>query len=246
MRISFIFVLPALITLTAASAQQAPTPKPSKAELVAQLRSDDVKVRSGAFESVRTDAVIVRDPEVRAALIDLLDRENHENPAESGEDEDYSMYVGTLADTVTKIVDWGSPRQVCILADSLLPLNELADHAKVAVPCLLQKYKTISVPFRGYVVAMLVQALAKGKNDLDVATVHEVQEIILSGLHDTDHGFKGDTIRALGKFGGEDMVPALRAVADAETSNDAGSRSIRRRTLEAIAAIEKRAGQPHQ
>jgi HEAT repeat protein len=89
---------------------------------------------------------------------------------------------------------------------------------------------------------MLVQALAKGKGELDTATVAETQEIILSGLRDPDHGIRGKTIRALGKFGGDDMIPALRASADAETSNDAGSQSIRRRTLRAISEIEKRAG----
>jgi hypothetical protein len=91
-------------------------------------------------------------------------------------------------------------------------------------------------------VAMLVQALAKGKGELDTATVAETQEIILSGLRDPDHGIRGKTIRALGKFGGDDMIPALRASADADTSNDAGSRSLRRRTLQAIAAIQQREG----
>jgi HEAT repeat protein len=89
---------------------------------------------------------------------------------------------------------------------------------------------------------MLVRVLAKGKGDLDAATVREIQEIILSTLRNPDHDVKGDTIRALGEFGGADMIPALRASADAETSNDAGSQSIRRRTLRAISEIEKRAG----
>jgi HEAT repeat protein len=229
-------------TVSAVSAQQTPAHKPGRAVLVAQLRSDDVQVRSEAFESVRSDPTALRDPEVRVALVDLLDRENHEPPSESGEDEGYAEYTSWLADTVAKIVDWSDPHQVCILANSIDLPDELADHAQVAVPCLLQRYKNSRPRSRGDVVAMLVRVLAKGKGDLDAATVREIQEIILSTLRNPDHDVKGDTIRALGKFGGADMIPALRASADAETSNDAGSQSIRRRTLQAISEIEKRAG----
>jgi hypothetical protein len=228
--------------LSAASGQQTSTSSASRAQLLAQLRSDNEQVRSGAFESVRTDPAALRDPKISAALVDLLDRENHEPPSESGEDEGYAEYISWLAETVAKVVDWRNPRQVCILANGIDLSDELANHAKAAVPCLLKRYNDSPARFRGSVVAMLVQAQAKGKGELDAATVAEVHEIILSGLRDPDHGVKGDTIRSLGKFGGEDMIPALRATADAETSDDAGSRSIRRRTLQAIGDIEKRGG----
>ena len=230
-------------TVSAVSGQQTPAHKPSTAELIAQLRSDNEQARSGAFESVRTNPAALRDPQIKAALVNLLDRENHEPPSESGEDEGYAEYTSWLADTVAKVVDWSDPRQVCILANSIDLSDELANHAKVAVPCLLKRYNNSPARFRGNVVAMLVQAQAKGKSDLDAATVSEIHEITLSGLRDPDHGVKGETIRALGKFGGADMIPALRASADADASNDAGSRSIRRRTLQAIAEIEKRAGE---
>jgi hypothetical protein len=86
-----------------------------------------VQVRSVAFESLRTDPAALRDPKVRAALVDLLDHENHEASESvkdqghteyigSGQDEAGSEYIGALADTVAKIVDWSSPCQVCILA----------------------------------------------------------------------------------------------------------------------------------
>lgn len=243
MRASFIFILTTLMTLTAAWVQETPAHKPGRAGLIARLRSDNVQTRSEAFESVRSDPTALRDPEVRVALVDLLDRENHETPSESGEDEGYAEYSSWLADTVAKIADWSDPHQVCILANSIDLPDELANHAKAAVPCLLRRFKTAPAPVRGFVVAMLVQALSKGKDDLDPVTIRQVQAIILSGLRSPDHGIRGETIRAPGKFGGEDMIPALRASADAETSNDAGSQSIRRRTLEAIAEIQQRTGQ---
>lgn len=253
MRTLFVFALATLMTLAAAWAQQAPARKPSTTELIAQLRSDDAQVRSRAFESVRTDKVALRNPKVRAALIDLLGRENHEafesvkdqghtEYIGSGEDEAGSEYIGELADTVAKIVDWSSPRQVCILADSVFPPDELADHAKSAVPCLLQRANDAPSPVRGYVVAVLVQALAKGRGELDAVTIQAVQQIILSALYDPDDAVKIPTVKALGSFGGEGMIPALRNVAETDP-DPSGGYAIRKWAAEAIAAIRKRTGQ---
>jgi hypothetical protein len=177
--VSFIAVC---ATVSGVSGQQTPAHKPGRAGLVAQLRSDNVQVRSEAFESVRSDPTALRDPEVRVALVDLLDRENHETPSESGEDEGYAEYTSWLADTVAKIVDWSDPHQVCILANSIDLPDELANHAKVAVPCLLKRYKNSQARFRGNVVAMLVQALAKGKGELDAATVAERKRSFSAGF----------------------------------------------------------------
>lgn len=250
-----ILLLVALIymPLIPSRGQQAPAHRLSTAELVAQLRSDDVQVRSGAFDSVRTNTIALRDPRVRTALVDLLDRENHDTSdsvkgqghAEyigSGEDEAGSEYIGALADSVATIVDWSSPRQVCILADSVFPPHELADHAKVAVPCLLQRSKNAPSPVRGYVVALLVQALAKGRGDLDAVTIQAVQQIILSALHDPEDVVKIPTVKALGDFGGEDMIPALKVVADADPDPSEGY-AMRKWATEAIVAIQKRAAQ---
>jgi HEAT repeat protein len=255
MRTLFVFALATLMTLTAAWAQQAPAHKLSTTELIAQLRSDDAQVRSGAFESVRTDTVALRDPKVRAALIELLDKENHEATDSvkdqrhtkyigPGEDEAGSEYIGALADSVAKIVDWSSARQVCILADSVFPPPELAAHAKVAVPCLLHR-SNAPPPVRGYVVALLVQALSKGRGELDAVTIQAVRQIILSALHDPDDVVKIPTVKALGSFGGEDMIPALRNVAETDPDPSEGY-AIRKWAAEAIAAIQKRAGQQQQ
>jgi hypothetical protein len=240
-----VVALAALMALGAMWAQQAPAHNPDTAELVARLRSDNAQVRSGAFESVRTDPVALRDARIKDALVDLLDRENHEPLSQSGEDEGYAEYISWLAETVAEVVDWSDPRQVCILANSVDLPDELANHGNVAVPCLLERYKNSPARFRGSVVAMLVQALSGGKSELDGATIAQTREVIVSGLRDPDHGVRGDTTAALGKFGGEDMIPALKESADSETSDDAGTRSLRRRTLRAIDDIEKRASAVH-
>jgi len=170
-------------------------------------------------------------------LVDLLDLENQH--VMTGEEEDYAEYVGTLADTVASIVDWNDPRQVCILANSVDPPEQLADHARVVVPCLLKRYKSPSNLVRGATVALLVRALAKGRSELDAETIQTVQQIILSALHDPDNVVKIPTVKALERFGGEDMIPALKVVAATDPDPSEGY-AIRKWAAEAIASIEKR------
>jgi len=224
-------IMAATGAVTAVSGQLTSASSPSWVNLLVQLRSNDSEVRSGAFDQLRLDPTALRDPEVKAALVNLLDRENEETV--TGDEEDYSMYVDTLSDTVTKLVDWSDPRQVCILANSVYPPAELADHARIAVPCLLRRLKK-NVPhtFQGQVVAMMVQALAKGKRELDPAAMQAARQATLSGLHDPDEGIRMDTVNALGKFGGEDMIPALRVVAEKDPA-------IREWAAEAIVAIQQ-------
>ncbi|HKM47088.1 MAG TPA: hypothetical protein VJX69_05850 [Terriglobales bacterium] len=219
---------------------QNPAHKTDTDALLAKLRSDNAEVRSEALDQLRTDPVALRDPKVKAALVNQLDRENQETLY--AEEEDYADYVGWLVDTVAKVVDWSNPHQACILANSVYLADALADHAKVTVPCLLLRLKNTPALSRGRVVAMLVQALAKGRSELDAATIKTVQQIILSALRDPDGAVKIPTMKALGSFGGEDMIPALRVVAEKDPNPSEGY-AIRRWAAEAITAIQKRAGQ---
>ncbi|MGO9862638.1 MAG: HEAT repeat domain-containing protein [Terriglobales bacterium] len=239
MRITVI-TLAILAAITTVRGQQTLTNKSNRAELLTLLRSNNAEVRSEALDQLRTDPVALRDPKVKAALVNQLDRENQE-PLYA-EEEDYASYVSWLADTVAKVVDWSDHREVCILAYSVDLPEELADHAKVAIPCLLQRFKTAPSLLRGDVVAMLVQALAKGRNDLDAATTQTVHHTILSALHDSDYNVRADTVRALGKFGGEDMIPVLEEVSKTDTSVDKLDHNlwIREYAVKAIAAIRKR------
>jgi len=227
-----------LISAAASWGQQAPTHKASRAELLNNLHSDHAEVRSKAYEQLRSDPAALRDATVQAALVSLLDRENQETL--SGSEEDYAEYVSWLAQTVAKVVDWNDSRQVCILANSVDPPEELTDHARVAVPCLLQKSRSNSALTRGVAVALLVQALAKGRSELDAGTIQTVQQVILNGLRDPDEGVRIPTVEALEHFGGIDMIPALRVVAETDPDPSEGH-AIRKWAAKAIAAIQKRA-----
>ncbi len=185
---------------------------------------------------MRSDPAALRDPAVKTALVNLLDRENRE--AIAGEEEEYAEYTSWLADTVAKVVDWNDPHQVCILADSVDLPDELADHARVSIPCLLRRYKNASSLMRGPIIATMVQALAKGERDLEPTTIQAVRDRIVSALKDRNTGVKIDVINALGEFGKADMILVLSEVA--ENDSDPYDKRV---TAEAIAAIRQRAQQ---
>ena len=207
--------------------------------MLTQLRSDDGDERSKAYKQLRSDPDALGSAAVRTAFVNLLDRENHH--VMTGDEEDYAEYVSSLAETVAKFADWSDPRQVCVLANSVDPPDELADHAKAAVPCLLQRSKSSPPVARGAAVALLVQALAKGRDDLDSGTIQTVRQVILNGLRDPDETVKIPTLKALERFGAEDMIPALRNVAETDPDPSEGY-AIRKWAAEAIAAIQKRTG----
>jgi HEAT repeat protein len=92
---------------------------------------------------------------------------------------------------------------------------------------------------------MMVQALAKGRDELDPATVQAVQEATLSALHDPDKGVRIVTVMSLGQFGGEDMIPALKVVAESDPAPEVHGHSVRKRVVAAIAQIQKRAQAPN-
>jgi hypothetical protein len=201
-------------TAGAVSGQQTSASSASQAQLLAQLHSSDAEVRSEAFDQLRSDPVVLRDPKVKIALVNLLDRENKEPIY--GEEEDFANYTNWLADTVAKIVDWSDSRQVCVLANSVDLPDELANHAKVSVPCLLRRLKNGQNRYaRGPDISRgLIQALAKGRSELDSATRQTLRRTILNALHDPNDDIRIDTENGLAKFGGEDFIPALRVVAE--------------------------------
>jgi hypothetical protein len=86
---------------------------------------------------------------------------------------------------------------------------------------------------------MLTHALASGRNELDAATIEDIQQITLSALKDPSEEVKIPTVKALERFGGADMIPALRVVA--ETDNDPPEHyAIRKWAAEAMTVIQKR------
>ena len=259
MRISLIFAIAACTTGTLSSAQQRIDSEPRIVMLLADLQSARASERARAFGDLRSDAASLNKSEVRAALVDLLDRENRyldsllekaqrKGYPDEGDNAGWAEYYSDLLDTVDGFVDWNDPRQACILvnansSDDSAFAVEISDHATTTIPCLVKRSESVVSMNRAVAVPVLVQALAKAKAALESATIQAAKDTILRALHDPDDGVRASTVDALGSFGGTDMIPALKELSAHDRSPEIAGRSIRKSAAAAIAKIQKRAGQ---
>jgi hypothetical protein len=83
------------------------------------------------LEELHSDPATLRIPGVQAALIDLVDRENH--VAFNDDQEGYVEYVSEPIETVTGLVKWNDQPQVCILVRSLSLLTEYSRSPRTPV-----------------------------------------------------------------------------------------------------------------
>jgi hypothetical protein len=97
MRSFLAVVLAVFITVTAAWEQQVSSQKAMPAELLKHLSSDEPVVRNDAVEKLHSNPDALRDPKIKTALVNLLDKENHVRFSE--DDEGYAEYVAWLAET---------------------------------------------------------------------------------------------------------------------------------------------------
>ncbi len=215
--------------------------------LLVKLHSNDGGVRDQAYTQLKSDPAALRSAKVRSALMTLLDRENHEAEAgvHMGEGEGYGEYFSDLLGTVETFADWNDKRQVCILVKAgEIPDSsaaaETSARMKMAIPCLLEMSKGAN---RVTAVPVLVQALARARDNLAPHTVQTVRQVISLSLRDPDEGVRAGAVDALSKFGEQDMIPALKVVAQTDPSPEVQGHSIRKMAAEAIAEIQKRAGQ---
>jgi hypothetical protein len=112
---------------------------------LSDLKSPDVQRRVDAYEKIKADKNALERSDVKAALVDLLDRENRViHGTIRDRSEGYAEYIGELADSVAEIADWHDPYQVCILTETAYnPASEFTDELAVkggsaVAPCLLK------------------------------------------------------------------------------------------------------------
>jgi HEAT repeat protein len=257
-RDAFLFAALICIAITNGwGAQQQPEAKPSVSDLLTKLHSRYWSERSDALDEIGSDQALLHSKKVKAALLDLLDQENqgkHGSPkeanSESGEadgGEEYAEYFASLREVVNSFADWNDPRQACILvyagSNDYPSPQQAAARARAVMPCILKRSKSEDALDRAVAAPMLVEAVQKAQGTLDATTAQTAKQAILSNLHDPDEGVRGFTVDALGKFGGMDMIPALKQVAANDPSPEVGGNSIRRSAAEAVAEIQKREAQ---
>jgi hypothetical protein len=242
---------------------QAQSTKVDLGRLLTQMRSADRSEREEAFHRLLSDPASIHVAKVQQALLDLLDRENKalesENRESSGPDtakerdseEGDTAYRDKLDETVDTFADWSDQNQVCIFVHEAYNPDskfgaEIAAHARVALPCLLEMSKSQLGANRAEAIPMLVQALAKDKGSIDPQELQAAKQQIINGLHDQYPVVRGETVIAVGAFGDTDMIPALQEVArsdpgsDTRTDNGATWYPIREEANKAIAQIQHR------
>jgi hypothetical protein len=248
MRSIAIVVFLLILSTNGSFAQQAAKGEPRIVDLLAKFHSERWDERAAAFEQLRENPTAIQRPEVKSALLDLLDRENHLPPATAPQpenEEQYAEYVASLGDTVDSIANWKDPRQLCILAHTSYNTDSrfaatLAGVGKPVLPCLTQMAKSDRPADRFKSVSVLIQMRAKDPS-LDLGTAEKIRAITIRALHDPDDGVREFTVESLGDFGGEDMIPALREVAETDPAPEVQGISTRKHALKAIEKIQKRA-----
>jgi hypothetical protein len=238
-------------------AQQEPAAKRSVDQLLRQLHSAQWTDRAEAYETLSSNPKALSNPRVQNELLNLLGRETGYIRPEPGDpepddipdeqNEAFVEYVGGLGDAVDSFADWNDPSQVCLLVhqdyDPESPFAaEIAAHGKTTLPCLMQRFGSDIGLVRAEVAPVIVQVLAKSTG-LDEKTIQAGKTLILKALHDPEEADRINTIEALKSFGGEDIIPALKQIAETDPAAPAANGdSIRKWAAEAIEAIEKRAG----
>jgi len=257
MRIALSTIAVFVMTL-AILAQQTQQPDTKVASSLGKLHSEDWTERRTGYEQLRLDPEVLADKRVQDALLDLLDRENQlaESTNREGKGpsttkkygEAYGEYISALGETVDSFADWTNPQQVCIFVREVYSPNsrfaaKIASNGRASVPCLVRMYGSDVGLVRADAAAVLVQALAKSRAELDPDTIETARRTIMSALRDPHEAVRSHTVDALAKFGDEDMIAPLSEVAHSDLSFEDNEYWIREKAAKAIAEIRRRAGQ---
>jgi len=247
MRIILAFTLAVFTAVPSVCGQQIDASQQNESGLLASLKSPDGGERLKAFYQLRSSPSAIRNEKIRAALLDLLDREVQDEVTNrkegEGESEGGDEYIGDLTNTVASFADWTDAREVCLLvAEGALPTDTYAEHARLAIPCILKRARSSFSWNRGPAVALLVEVLANKKTDAKLSTIETCKQVIRTALRDPVDSVRIDTVHALAVFGGKDMIPALRQVTQSDSYTDKENHSfwIREYANQAIQSIQSR------
>lgn len=257
------FMVAAFVTGVCVS-RDAAAQKSDSTQLLAHLKSNDPHTRVGAFEQIRSNSPMLKDPNVQSALLDLLDLETREgnervregerrraehkegNPESS---DDNAMYMDDLLGVIESFVNWHDPRQICLLAKEGAALDstdarESATRAQVALPCLQQLSRSELFMDRLNAVGTSVALLARAKSNLDSATAEAMRQMVILALRDKRIEVQWGAVDSLERYGRADMIPALKQLAESSPGPDATEDEIavRKNAAKAIVAIERRNG----
>lgn len=160
-----------------------------------------------------------RNPQIRPALISLLERENRPDPSKDDLTED--GYYGDLIVCVAALRD---PRALNALLDVLHTgdgaVRGVADLGGQAVPPLLQRLRESEYPGRRLSAARALGFIAEGEPGGDNRQM--IRAALLVALRDSDMYVRWSVIDALRSFSGPDIRAEMERVARTDPAPVAG------------------------
>jgi hypothetical protein len=181
-------------------------------------------VRSVATPTVALAAEAERSPELRSALVDLLNRENARLSVTpmltSGES--FSEYYVNVATTVARMQDPTVFRSLLPAIDNGdVMTSGIAAGGEQAVPDVLTILRDRSVSTRRYGAAITLGKIARGAGGPGVSAgaLRTIRDGLLDAAHDsTDYVVRIVAIRALDSFDDPELRAAMARIASADSA----------------------------
>jgi hypothetical protein len=120
--------------------------------------------------------------------------------------------------------------------------HTIALHGKAALPCLMDLFRSDVFTDRAKSAAVVVHVLAIARA-IDPKTRQAARDVVVNALRDPNVLVKGFVISGLADYGTPDMIPAPRKVVETDPEPAVEGHSVRKWAAEAIASIQKRAGE---
>jgi hypothetical protein len=160
-----------------------------------------------------------RNPQIRPALINLLERENRPDPGTRDLTED-----GYYGDVIACVASLRDPRALNALLDALYTGDGagrgVADLGGLAVPPLLQRLRESEYPGRRLTAARTLGFIAEGEPGGD--NRQRIRAALLVALRDPDMDVRWSVITALRSFSGPDIRAEMERIARTDPAPVAG------------------------
>src|SRR5262249_34049213 len=186
-------------------------------DFITQLKSNNWEDRAKAFYSIHSIDSSPNAKEIKAALLDLLDRENQllestlkESNGEKGVSvkygEGYSEYYSDLLRFVEKQSDLSDKRALSIIVHGGYDpesafAQKLMNRGEEIVPILMEMYKSDLYGEKYNSVMMLGQLVGRYRSKVSDQTADQIMQILITSQYDSNPMVKVGAIKSLQRLG---------------------------------------------
>jgi hypothetical protein len=188
-----------------------------QSDFITQLKSNNWEDRAKAFYTIHSIDSSPDAKEIKAALLDLLDRENQliestlkESNGEKGVSvkygEGYSEYYSDLLRFVEKQSDLSDKRTLSIIVhggydpESVFA-QKLMNRGEEIVPILMEMHKSDLYGARYNSVMMLGQLVGRYRSKVSDQTADQIMQILIASQFDSNPMVKAGAIKSLQRLG---------------------------------------------